>query len=244
MIMPILGVFFIFLFISIFKTMTEESEKKFITNLFGKLANEDVVNELLKDPASLRLGGERRFLTVLFSDIRSFTTLSEGMDAEELVSFLNQYLDAMSQIVKKYNGTLDKYVGDEIMCFWGAPLPQEQHAYMACITAVEMMERLHELNEAWPPERQLNIGIGINSGDMLVGYMGSESRTDYTVIGDSVNLGARLEGTNKYYHTNIIISEDTYEIVKDQAVVRELDLVRVKGKNKPVRIFELVDITR
>lgn len=242
MILPILGIFFTYLTTSIYKTFSEESEKKMIRTQFGKFVNKDVVDQLLKDPANLRLGGERRDLTVLFSDIRSFTTISEGMEAEELVNFLNQYLAAMTNIVLTENGTLDKYVGDEIMAFWGAPLPNEEHAFLACKTAVKMIETLNVLNASWPENRQLRIGIGVNTGQMLVGQVGSESRMDYTVMGDHVNLGARLEGVNKVYGTEIIISEYTYNCVKEKITARELDWIRVKGKHKPVKIFELLDI--
>jgi adenylate cyclase len=147
----------------------------------------------------------------------------------------------MTGIILEYEGTLDKYVGDEIMCFWGAPLPQEDHALLACQSALKQMEVLSQLNEQWPPERQINIGIGINSGIMTVGNMGSLQRMDYTLTGDNVNLGARLEGTNKSYFTNIIMSEYTYGLVKDKVIARELDNIRVKGKNQPVLIYELVD---
>jgi adenylate cyclase len=133
-------------------------------------------------------------------------------------------------------------VGDEIMCFWGAPLPQEDHAILACKSAIRQMEKLHELNEGWPPEKRINIGIGLNSGIMTVGNMGSLGRMNYTLMGDNVNLGARLEGTNKQYGTNIIISEFTYGLVKDRVIAREMDNIRVKGKNKPVQIYELIDV--
>ena len=148
----------------------------------------------------------------------------------------------MTDIVIRYDGTLDKYVGDEIMAFWGAPLSQPDHAMLACRTAVDMIASLEKLNAGLPEEKRLRIGIGLNSGEMLVGQIGSESRMDYTVIGDNVNLGARLEGTNKVYGTSIIISEATLDLVRDRVVVRELDMVRVKGKHKPVTIYELVDI--
>lgn len=148
----------------------------------------------------------------------------------------------MTELVFKYEGTLDKYVGDEIMAFWGAPVELENHAVMACRSAIEQMDVLHKLNEEWRNQGkpELNIGIGLNTGDMVVGNMGSSSRMDYTLMGDNVNLGARLEGTNKVYGTNIIISEFTYQHVKEEVIVRELDLIKVKGKEKPVRIFELV----
>jgi len=240
--MPLAAVFFTFLGTTIYKTLTEEAEKKYIRTQFGKFVNKNVVDELLKDPSKLRLGGERRSMTVLFSDIRGFTTLSEGLEAEDLVQLLNSYLSRMTDIVIRYDGTLDKYVGDEIMAFWGAPLSQPDHAMLACKTAVDMIASLEKLNSGLPEGKRLRIGIGLNSGEMLVGQIGSESRMDYTVIGDNVNLGARLEGTNKVYGTSIIISEATLDLVRDRVVVRELDMVRVKGKHKPVTIYELVDI--
>ena len=164
------------------------------------------------------------------------------MSPQALVNHLNTYLTEMTNLILEYNGTLDKYVGDEIMCFWGAPLPQEDHALYACKCALRQMKALNELNQGWSQERRFNIGIGINSGIMTVGNMGSLGRMNYTLMGDNVNLGARLEGTNKEYRTNIIISENTYGLVKDKVIVRELDNIRVKGKNKPVLIYELVDI--
>jgi adenylate cyclase len=150
----------------------------------------------------------------------------------------------MTDIVIKYYGTLDKYVGDEIMAFWGAPIKMEDHALKACRAAIEMMVELHKMNSKWELEKKptLDIGIGINTGDMVVGNMGSASRMDYTLMGDNVNLGARLEGTNKIYGTHIIISEFTYEYVKNHVIARELDLIRVKGKAQPVKIYELVAV--
>ena len=199
-----------------------------------------VVDQILENPPEL--GGVDKQLTVFFSDIRGFTTLSENMTPQELVNHLNLYLTAMTDIIIDYQGTLDKYVGDEIMCFWGAPLPQQDHAILACKCALRQMEVLRQLNEDWPKETRLDIGIGVNSGQMTVANMGSLGRMNYTLMGDNVNLGARLEGTNKTYKTNIIISEHTYGTVKDQVVARELDNIRVKGKNKPVVIYELLDV--
>jgi adenylate cyclase len=159
-----------------------------------------------------------------------------------LVSLLNEYLTAMTDIVFKYDGLLDKYIGDAIMAVFGAPLDQPDHAFRACRTALEMMSELKRLREKWAVEGRpdVNIGVGINSGDMVVGNMGSEMRFDYTVMGDSVNLASRLEGINKEYGTNIILSEFTHEIVKDDFTCRQIDAVRVKGKKLPVRIFELI----
>lgn len=230
--------------ITTYKVLTEQKEKRFIKQTFSKFVSKSVVDELLKYPEKLKLGGDKKILTVLFSDIRGFTSISEKLTPEQLVDHLNEYLQEMTDIVIKHNGTLDKYVGDEIMAFWGAPIPQDNHALRACKAAVEMMDKLHELNKKWIEigKPELDIGIGLNTGDMVVGNMGSSSRMDYTLMGDNVNLGARLEGTNKVYRTNIIISENTYEQVKENIIARELDLIRVKGKELPVKIYELIDL--
>ncbi|HEB11751.1 MAG TPA: CHASE2 domain-containing protein [Spirochaetales bacterium] len=238
---PILGILLAFLSVIVYRIMTEEKDKARIRDMFGKYVSPRVVDQILANPPEL--GGVDKDLTVFFSDIRGFTTFSEAMTPQELVNHLNQYLTAMTDIILDHQGTLDKYVGDEIMCFWGAPLPQEEHAILACQCALQQMETLHKMNDNWPPEKKINIGIGINSGIMTVGNMGSMGRMNYTLMGDNVNLGARLEGTNKQYLTNIIISEYTYGLVKDRIIARELDNIRVKGKNKPVLIYELNDVT-
>jgi adenylate cyclase len=197
---------------------------------------------MLKDPSKLKLGGDKKDLTVLFSDIRGFTTISEKLTPEDLVHLLNEYLTAMTNLVFKYDGLLDKYMGDAIMAVYGAPLDQPDHAVRACRTALDMMEELKKLQKKWADEGRpaFDIGIGINSGDMVVGNMGSDMRFDYTVMGDMVNLGSRLEGINKEYGTNIVISEYTYAAIKDVLFCRELDSVRVKGKKLPVKIYELL----
>jgi adenylate cyclase len=197
---------------------------------------------MLKDPAKLKLGGDKKDLSVLFSDIRGFTTFSESIQPEMLVKLLNEYLTAMTDIIFRYEGTLDKYMGDAIMAIYGAPLPQPDHARRACLTAIDMMDELRMIQIKWEKDGypRLDIGIGINSGIMVVGNMGSVRRFDYTVMGDSVNLASRLEGLNKIYGTNVIIGEETYERVKNSAVCREIDLVRVKGKTQPVKIYELM----
>ena len=238
---PALGVLLTFLAIVAYRVMTEEKDKKRIKNMFGKYVSPTVVDQMLDSPPEL--GGVDKELTVFFSDIRGFTTLSENMSPQALVNHLNLYLTSMTDIVMDYEGTLDKYVGDEIMCFWGAPLPQDDHALLACHCALDQMAALRKLNEGWPQEKRINIGIGINSGIMTVGNMGSAGRMNYTLMGDHVNLGARLEGTNKEYTTNVIISENTYGLVKEHVLVRELDNIRVKGKNKPVLIYELIEVT-
>jgi len=237
---PAVGVFLCFLGVVAYRTVFEERDKRRIRDMFGKYVSPAVVDEILQAPPEL--GGVDKELTVFFSDIRGFTTLSESLTPQELVNHLNEYLTAMTDLILDYKGTLDKYVGDEIMCFWGAPLPQEEHALLACKCALRQMQKLDAMNAAWPPEKRINIGIGINTGIMTVGNMGSIGRMNYTLMGDMCNLGARLEGTNKQYSTNVIMSEFTYAQVKDRVVARELDNIRVKGKNKPVLIYELIDV--
>ncbi|MBN1696098.1 MAG: adenylate/guanylate cyclase domain-containing protein [Spirochaetales bacterium] len=229
-----------FVSIVVYRVITEERDKKKIKNTFGKYVSPTVVESLLIDPPEL--GGVDKDLTVLFSDIRGFTSISERMTPQGLVNHLNEYLTAMTDLILEYRGTLDKYIGDAIMCFWGAPLAEPEHALIACMCALKQMEILNSLNAHWPEEKNINIGIGLNSGTMTVGNMGSPIRMNYTLMGDNVNLGSRLEAINKEYSTNIVISEYTYGRVKDKVVVRELDNIRVKGKNKPVIIYELIDM--
>jgi adenylate cyclase len=239
---PALTMIMIYLGITVYRYITEEREKKKIRGAFQYYLTASVINEMLKDPSKLKLGGDKKDLTVLFSDIRGFTTISEKLTPEDLVRLLNEYLTAMTNIVFKYDGLLDKYMGDAIMAVFGAPLDQPDHAVRACRTALDMMEELKILQKKWADEGRpvLDIGIGINSGDMVVGNMGSEMRFDYTVMGDMVNLGSRLEGINKEYGTNIVISEYTYAAVKDVLFCRQLDSVKVKGKKLPAMIYELL----
>ncbi|NCN08694.1 MAG: adenylate/guanylate cyclase domain-containing protein [Leptospira sp.] len=237
----------IWIFVSIigFRILTEEANVKYIRSTFSKFVSKDVVDELLKNPDNLALGGSKREITIFFSDVRGFTTISEALGPEELVKLLNEYLSAMTELIIEYKGTIDKYMGDAIMAFWGAPVPLEDHAYYACVASLAQMEYLKVLQEKWVERNVpvIDIGIGLNSGPAVVGNMGSSHRMEYTCMGDTINLGSRLEGSNKMYGTNIIISEYTYEKVKDKVIARELDLVRVKGKTQPVRIYELIGIT-
>ena len=239
---PLLTMMTIYLGITVYRYVTEEREKRRVRGAFQHYLNPSVVNEILKDPSKLKLGGDRKNLSVLFSDIRGFTSISEKLTPEELVHLLNEYMTAMTEIIFKYGGLLDKYIGDSIMAVFGAPLDQQDHALRACRTGIEMMDALRGLREKWAAEGRpyVDIGIGINTGDMVVGNMGSRMRFDYTVMGDSVNLASRLEGTNKEYGTNIIISEYTHAQVHEELICRELDAIRVKGKERPVRIFELL----
>jgi adenylate cyclase len=224
--------------------LLERQQNVIIKGMFSQYVSKEVVNQLIVDPDKLRLGGERKNLSVLFSDIAGFTTFAEKKQPEELVSFINEFLNAMTEIILSHNGTLDKYLGDAVMAFWGAPIEVKDHAYKACITALQMQEKLVEMREKWSSsgETPIRIRIGINTGDVIVGNIGGEKRFDYTVLGDDVNLASRLEGANKEYATNIMISDATYDCCKDKILARELDVIRVKGKNKPTKVYELISI--
>jgi adenylate cyclase len=242
MVYPLLGLVLLYTSLTIYRYLTEERERKKIRGAFSHYVSSSVVNEVLKNPDKLKLGGDMKELTVLFSDIRGFTTISEGLSPEEVHRLINEYLTAMTNIVFKNVGTLDKYMGDAVMAIYGAPVDQPDHAQKACDTALEMMQELKVLNAKWVQEGKplLDIRIGINTGMMMVGNMGSEQRFEYTVLGDAVNLGSRLEGANKSYLTHILISEFTYDKVKDEFLCMEIDRVRVKGKTRPVKIYQLL----
>ena len=197
----------------------------------------------MEHPDMLRLGGERKVLTAFFSDAAGFTTISEKLKPEELVELLNEYLTEMTDIILKYDGTVDKYEGDAIIAFFGAPISIDDQALKACRTAIEMQKKLKILREKWRSENkpELFVRIGLNTGPMVVGNMGSRTRMDYTIMGDAVNLASRLEGINKNYNTFIMISEETFRSAQDAIVARELDIIRVKGKSEPVKVYELID---
>lgn len=239
---PIFLVVFLYLTMTFYKYFTEERKKKYLRSTFSKYVSPAIVDEILKDPENIELGGRKQKMTVMFSDVRGFTTISEKLDPQVLSQVLNDYLTPMTQIVFANKGTLDKYMGDAIMSFFGAPLTFEDHAIHAARCALQSIDKLKEIqtefkNRGLP---NIDIGIGINSAEMSVGNMGSDIVRSYTVMGDAVNLASRLEGINKEYGTRIIISEFTYEEIKGHFTSREVDLVKVKGKNKPVRIFELL----
>lgn len=240
---PLFLIMFLYLFMTFYKYFTEERSKKELRGTFSKYVSPSIVDEILKDPENLELGGKKQNMTVLFSDIRGFTTISEMLDPKALSELLNSYLTPMTELVFEHKGTLDKYMGDAIMAFFGAPVQYPDHAAHACRCALSHIKKLKELQIQYEKKGlpQIDIGIGINTGEMSVGNMGSETVRSYTVMGDAVNLGSRLEGINKEYGTRIIISEFTYKDVKDSFICREIDWVRVKGKNKPVKIFELID---
>jgi adenylate cyclase len=220
----------------------EGREKRQVKRLFSRYLSKDVYEQVLKNPSLAELGGRRREMSVLFSDMRGFTTLSERGDPEALVQQLNEYFTRMVEIIFEHQGTLDKFVGDMVMALFGAPLDDPDHADHAVRTALAMTRGLADLNERWRAQGRptLGIGIGVNTGEMIAGTIGAETVRSYTVIGDAVNLGARLESLNKDYHTQIIISEFTVKQLKGRYNLRPLGAVVVKGKTVPVEIFEVV----
>ncbi|MBD3304282.1 hypothetical protein GF343_03985 [Candidatus Woesearchaeota archaeon] len=222
--------------------LNRKKSKIQIVKAFNKYVSPAVLGEILKDPEKIKLGGDRREITVFFSDIRGFTSISEGLTPEQLVHVLNEYLTAMTDIIMKHQGVVDKYIGDAIMAFWGAPLSQPDHAKLACSTSLDMIKELAVLRERWKKEGfpEIRIGIGLNTGNAVIGNMGSYERFDNTAMGDTINLGSRLEGLTKQYGAEIIISEFTQKEIKNSFVTRKLDLVAVKGKKKPIFIYELV----
>lgn len=241
---PLLEIGAIHLGFTVHRFVKEEQERMRIRRAFESYVPPTVVQEMLKHPDNLRLGGERRELTILFSDIRGFTTLSEKLAPEELVALLHDFLNPMSNIVIQHGGTLDKYIGDAIMALFGAPLDLPEHAGLACRAALDMITTLEALSPQWaaqgrPPVR---VGIGINSGIVAVGNMGSDRLFDYTAIGDNVNLASRLEGLNKYYGTNILISQATVQRLNGDFILRQADLVQVKGKAQPLEVYDLLGL--
>jgi adenylate cyclase len=218
-----------------------DAEKARLRDTFQHYLDASVMEQVLAHPEKLKLGGERRELSVLFSDIRGFTTLSERMTPEQLVGFINEYLTPMTDVVFAHGGTLDKYIGDAIMAFWGAPVEQPDHALRACRAALGFLEKLDELRVRWRKAGlpDVDIGVGINSGPMNVGHMGTARRFNYTVMGDAVNLASRLEGLNKVYDTRVLISADTYAQVRGLVTSRRLGVVRVMGKQAVTDIYEL-----
>ena len=218
------------------------SEKRYLKVAFQHYVPRAVVDDLVADAGKLQLGGEKRELTVLFSDIRGFTTLSEAMAPEDLVKLMNEYFTVMTEKVFEHRGSLDKYIGDAIMAVFGAPVAEPQHAALACRSALDMVRTLRTFQDSLRQRGlpAIDIGIGINTGPMVVGNMGSKSRFNYTVVGDAVNLASRIEHLNKEYGTNILVSEYTYLPLKDEfPLAREVDRVRVRGRAQPVHLFEL-----
>ena len=240
---PSITIFVCFSSIILYRFMSEEKRRKEVKFAFENFMDPKVVNEILKKPENVKLGGEEKEITVFFSDIEKFSTISEKMLPTELIEFLNVYLSEMTDIILAHGGFLDKYIGDAIVAAFGAPLSQQDHAVRACLAAIDNQKKLSELNKKFRETGKLEIKarIGLNSGGVLVGNVGSTNRLSYTVIGDEVNLGARLEAANKYFGTYTMISERTYELARDHIETRELDMIRVVGKEKPVKVYELID---
>ena len=228
----------------------EERQRKRIRGAFGQYLSPALVDQLTEHPEKLILGGETRQLSILFSDIRGFTTISEDFrqDPAGLTRLMNSILTRLSQPILKYNGTIDKYLGDAVMAFWNAPIDEEDHAYLACRAALKMIDNIDVFNEkndrldarnTQRKSHRINIGIGINTGDCIVGNMGSETRFDYTALGDAVNIASRLEGQSKPYGVPIVIGEQTANLVRDRLAIYEVDLIRVIGKSEPIHIYAL-----
>lgn len=224
------------------KFVSEESQKRFIKSAFGHYLSPHVIDEILKNPASLQLGGELRNITIFFSDVAGFSAISEKLTPPQLVQLLNEYLSEMTDIILAHDGTVDKYEGDAIIAFYGAPHPYPDHAVKACLASIEMKKRLAELRESWRTrgQNELRVRMGMNTGNAVVGNMGSRTRMDYTMMGDAVNLASRLEGANKFYGTYAMISEFTYEQAKDAIEARQLDYIKVVGKEEAILVYELL----
>ena len=228
-----------------YQYFVEDREKRRVKRLFSRYVSKDVFDQLMSDPSKAGLGGKRRSMTVLFSDIRGFTTFSEQGEPEAIVQQLNEYFSRMVHVVFEHRGTLDKFVGDAVMALFGAPLDDPDHAEHAVQAALAMLRELEELNRGWAAEGRptLAIGVGVNTGEMVAGNIGSESIMSYTVIGDAVNLGSRLESLNKQYGTSVIVSDATRERLQGRYDIRALGDVVVKGKSQPVAIFEVREAT-
>lgn len=243
---PIMVIFLVFTANYVYQYLSAQKEKAMIKGAFAHYVPAKVVDSLIDNPDMLQLGGEEREMTVLFSDVAGFTTISENLTPQELVHLLNMYLTAMTDLVLLNDGIIDKYEGDAIMAEWGAPIHFPDHAFKGVHAAILMQRKLDELRPIWQAEGYppVTARIGLNTGTMVVGNMGSREVFDYTVMGDAVNLASRLEGANKPYKTNIMISETTYEAVKDKIRCRELDFIQVKGKTVPIRVYEVVNHLR
>lgn len=243
--MQIFGFILSYLFINTMSYFLAGRSRREIRRIFTRYLHKDVIEQLEKNPNIVQLGGEEIDATILYTDIYNFTTLSENKTPSQLIKDLNEYFRNLIKYIFRYKGLLDKYTGDGIMALFGAPIERKDHAMLACRAAFahkKLREELEKRSQLTSIENlHLKTRIGINSGRIVAGNLGGEKRMDYTAIGDAVNLAARLEGVNKIYKTNIIISESTYEKVKAEFICRELDYLRVKGKKQPTKIFELMD---
>jgi adenylate cyclase len=227
-----------------FKFLTENRNKEKIKQAMGKYISQDVMKNVVKNIDELGLGGKRAIVTVLFSDIRGFTSLSEKMTAEEVSKILNEYFSQMEPIITKYNGVINKFIGDAVMAIFGEPIQDINHPKNAVKCAYEMLKKVEYLREKWLSEGKpkIEIGVGINTGEAFIGNIGTETRMEYTVIGDTVNLASRIEGYNKVYKTNLLVSSSTYNYISDIADVIKIKEVQIRGKSKKMDIYEVLRI--
>ena len=244
---PLAGLMITYIGIVLYDFIVEQQDKKFLKSTFGAYISPDLIDEMYQKKQEPKLGGEAGYHTAFFSDIQSFSSFSEALEPEKMVSLMNDYLTEMTTILLKHNGTLDKYIGDAIVAFYGAPVPLKDHEFHACMTALEMEKKLKDMRKKWSSENgwpeivpNMRHRIGINSGEMVTGNMGSSMRMNYTMMGDTVNLAARLEPAAKHYGVYLFVAENTYKKVSDSFEWRYLDKIKVKGKNKPVKVYELL----
>ncbi len=261
MIGPMLVLVIGYLAVTIYGYLIKEQEKEFVQGAFGHYLSPAVVDQIMENPDMVnQLGGEERVMTGFFSDIASFSTISECLTPVELVHFINEYLSEMCDIIEEYGGTIDKFEGDAIVSFFGAPIFYEDHAIRACLACIDQQKKLVELRQRWQVEGAIpprlaalrdqwesqqrtfaHVRMGVCAGPMVVGNLGSKRRTDYTMMGDTVNLAARFESGQKFYGTGIMINDLIYEQAKDVIEVRKLDLIQVVGKGKPVTAYEVLE---
>jgi len=222
----------------------ESREKKWLRQAFGQYVSDSVVEAIIASPDRLQLGGEEVDVTVLFSDLVDFSALAENTAPKELIRLLNEYFTAMTEIILAHQGMVDKFIGDAIMAFWGAPLPLADHAIRACEAALQMQNAMQPLNKAWVAQGfpAISARIGLHTGPVIAGNVGSRRRFNYTVMGDAVNLASRLEHANNAFGTGVILSEATSRRLGKAFLVRELDLVQVRGRAQPVTVFELLSL--
>ena len=241
MVYPIAALLFGFTATQVYRIFFEQAQRQLVQELMSRYLSPSVSQWVLKQPDQLKLGGDTRVMTVLFCDLRGFTTLSHSLEPQALVAFINEYMTAMTEVVFRYDGVLDKYIGDEIMAFWNAPLDQPDHAKRACQAALGMVKELSRLRQSWAERGlpQLDIGIGINSGPMVVGNMGSRDRLAYTVIGDTVNVASRLQSLNKELGTRVLVAEATKLAAGEGFVYRALDQVKVRGRDEALSLYEV-----
>ncbi len=243
---PLLALLFVGTASEVLLHQEQEEQSRFIEGAFSSYLSADLLNKLMQEPERLVLGGEKKELTIFFSDIRSFTSISEKMDPQKLIQHLNRYFTPMSNIVMQHQGMIDKYIGDALMAFYNAPVDVKDHAAAACRSSLQMLDELESLNQEFEKEGlpKIEIGIGLNTAEVVVGNMGSHKRFNYTVIGDGVNLASRVEGINKNYGTRILITEFTQAIVKDEFLTRPIEKVKVKGKEEEILLYELLKDTQ